>query len=192
VDQPRRYEGLYVFDFGEWTAVGYTAEEIAVLLESEAYSGGKVYKIHRASPDGSMELRGVSRQRFLAESGMFFYRGALQPARADFNALCDVGRQAPPPCRAAVQLAERSAVGGPNRFVTALIYPAECDDEVGRWLIEIDFGGGDLAEGGPSHVSNYYGEQKNILERQQLWSNRAISSRSREQVLSSVRRAVQR
>ena len=39
---PDRYEGLYVFDFGEQCAVGYTASEIAVLLESERYRNGKV------------------------------------------------------------------------------------------------------------------------------------------------------
>ena len=51
-----KYAGLYVFDFGEQAAVGYTAEEIAVLLESEKYRTGKVYRIHRALPDGTMEL----------------------------------------------------------------------------------------------------------------------------------------
>ena len=34
LSSPARYQGLYVFDFGEWTAVGYTAEEIAALLET--------------------------------------------------------------------------------------------------------------------------------------------------------------
>ena len=37
LEQPERYSGLYVFDFGQWTAVGYTADEVERLLESEAY-----------------------------------------------------------------------------------------------------------------------------------------------------------
>lgn len=192
VDEPQRYQGLYVYDFGEWTALGYTAEEIAVLLEAEAYQGGKVYKIHRASPDGRMELRGVSRERFLFESGMFFHRSGLDAARADFATLHDAGQKRRPPCRAYLQLADRSASAGASRFVTALIYPAEHDDEIGRWLLEIGFAGGDLAEGGVSHVSNYYAQEKTILDRQQLWSKHAIPSRSPEQVLASVRKAVQR
>ena len=85
VDDPQKLAGLYVYDFGEWTTVGYTAEEIAILLEHEIYRDGKVYKIHRASPDGQFELRGVSPQRFNAESGMFFHRAELDPARQDFE-----------------------------------------------------------------------------------------------------------
>jgi hypothetical protein len=192
VDEPQRYQGLYVYDFGEWTALGYTAEEIAVLLEAEAYRGGKVYKIHRAWPDGQMELRGVSRERFLLESGMFFYRTELEAARADFAALSQTGQKTRPPCRAYLQLADRSASAETSRFVTALIYPAEHEDEIGRWLLDVGFAGGDLVEGGASHVSNYYGQEKAILDRQQLWSNHAIPSRSPEQVLASVRNAVQR
>ncbi len=82
VDNPPRLCGLYVYDFGDWTAVGYTAEEIAILLDDVTCRGGTVYKIHRATPDGRMELRGVSPRRFNLESGMFFhgYRRITIPA----------------------------------------------------------------------------------------------------------------
>jgi len=191
IDQPQRLRGLYVYDFGEWTAVGYTAEEIAILLDHERYRGGKVYKIYRAWPDGRMELRGVPPERFKLESGVFFYRQQEQPARADFQALLAAARQVPPPCRAYVHLADRGAASF-QRYVTALIFPAEYDDEIGQWLLRLAFPGGDLVEGGISHVSNYYAEDKTILERQQLWSRAAIPSRSADQVLASVRQAVQR
>ncbi|MBM4025140.1 MAG: hypothetical protein FJ280_06975, partial [Planctomycetes bacterium] len=59
LEKPDRYQGLYVFDFGDHTGVGFTAEEAAELLESERYKEGKVYKIQRAFPDGRMELRAV-------------------------------------------------------------------------------------------------------------------------------------
>ena len=85
VDDPTRLRGLYVYDFGDWTAIGYTAEEIAILLDDESWRGGKIYKIHRATPDGQMELRGVSPTRFNVESGMFFCRRELDAARADFE-----------------------------------------------------------------------------------------------------------
>lgn len=188
--QPERYRGLYIFDFGEWTAVGYTAEEIAILLESEAYKGGKVYKIHRAYPDGRLEIRGVSGVKFQTECGLFFYRNAAEDAHRDFDVLSQLADDVPPPCRAFVQLADRGAVER-GRYVTALIYPAEFDDEVARWLLEAGYMGGDTVEGGVSHVTNYYGEQKALLDRRQLWS-RSVPSRSADEVLATVRLAVQR
>ncbi len=192
LEQPTRYRGLYVFDFGDWTAVGYTAEEIAVLLESEAYRSGKVYKIVRTTPDGQMELRGVSAARFQLESGMLFNRHDLDAARADFAELVRLAERGGVPCRAFVHLADRGPQEVAARYVTALIYPAEYEDEMARWLDEVRFAGGDLAEAGPSHVSDYYATEQTILQRQQLWSQPAIPSRSADEVLSTVRQAVQR
>ena len=192
LENPQRYRGLYIYDFGDWTAVGYTAEEIATLLESEAYRDGRAYKIHRALPDGQMELRGVSLDRFRLESGMLFYGRDLEASRADFESLLAAADQTPVPCRAFVHLADRGAGLGIDRFVTALVYPAESEDEIGHWLLEIDFQPSGLAEGGPSHVSNYYEDQKTVIDRKQIWSQPAIPSRSTEELLASVRQPVQR
>jgi len=192
LNQAERYRGLYAFDFGAWTAVGYTAEEIAVLLESEQYGTGKVYKIVRATPDGQMELRGVQPGRWHVESGMFFNRADLDSAEADFGELCELAAARSLPCRAFVHLADRGPAAGPTRYVTALIYPAEDEDELARWLLDANYQGGDTAEGGISHATNYHAEPKTILRRQQLWSQSAISSRSSAEVLRSVRTAVQR
>ncbi|MBP7744853.1 MAG: hypothetical protein KA383_01890 [Phycisphaerae bacterium] len=192
LNQSQRYRGLYLFDFGEWTAVGYTAEEVALLLEHEVYHHGKAYRIVRATPDGQMELKGVSPERFQLESGMFFNRDDLAAARQDFATLTHLAREQGAPCRAFVHLADRGPQVARYRYVTALIYPAEYDDDMAQWLLAAEYAGGDLAEGGVSHVSNYQAESKTILERQQLWSQPAIPSRSPEQVLSSVRQAVQR
>jgi hypothetical protein len=192
LDDASRLRGLYIYDFGEWTAVGYTAEEIAILLEQETYRGGKIYRIHRAQPNGQMELRGVSAERFGLESGMFFYRNDLEAARADYEALRIAARNTQPPCRAFLHLVDRSAEAAPRRYVVALIFPAEYESDIGRWLSAIEYAGGGLVEGGISHVGNYYQEQYTILERQQLWSHPAIPSRSPEQVLATVRQAVQR
>lgn len=192
VENAPKYQGLYVYDFGDWTAVGYTAGEIAILVESERYRGGKVYRIHRATPDGRMELQGVSANHLCVESGMFFYRRDLEAARADFESLKNAGDTNPPPCRAFVHLTDRSPAAGTTRYVTALIYAAEHESEMARWLTALAYEGGDVAEGGPSHVSNYQQETKTILDRQQLWSPQTIPSRSADQVMASVRQAVQR
>ena len=68
-----KYKGLYVVDFGDHSGVGFTAEEVAELLESEKFKDIKVYKIYRAYPDGKMELKGVPNSIFELEAGMFFY-----------------------------------------------------------------------------------------------------------------------
>ena len=63
-----KYVGLYIFDFGDHTGVGFTAQEVAELLESEKYKDSKVYKIHRAYPDGKLELKGVQPRLFQLEA----------------------------------------------------------------------------------------------------------------------------
>ena len=83
-----KYTGLYIFDFGDHTGVGFTAEEVAELLESEQYKNCKVYKIHRAYPDGKLELKGMQAQTFQLEAGMFFYSQALETSKEDFKKLC--------------------------------------------------------------------------------------------------------
>ena len=48
LQKPDSYVGLYVVDFGDNTGVGFTAQEVAELFESERYKDCKAYKIHRA------------------------------------------------------------------------------------------------------------------------------------------------
>jgi hypothetical protein len=192
VDDAQRMAGLFVFTHGEWTGVGYTAGEVAMLFESEQYRDGRAYRICRVTPDGRMELRGVDNTRFELENAMLFYRGTLADARSDFDALRGQGQRDTMPCRAFAHLADRGPDAAPHRYVTALIYPAEYDNDVASWLLRCGFEGGDVVEGGVSHVSNYYAEQNTVLAREQFWNTREIPSRSREEVLRSVGRAVQR
>jgi hypothetical protein len=190
LEQPARYQGLYVFDFGEWSAVGYTAEEIAVLLDSEAYREGKVYRIRRAAPNGQLELQGVSATRFQAEAGVFFFYQNLEACRDDFEALGQTADERRPPCRAKLQLATWNGEG--IEAAIALIYPAEFDDDIASWLTRIGFQGGDVVEGGISAVTDYYQSARQILERRQLWGESSIPARSNEELFASVRQAVQR
>jgi hypothetical protein len=192
LSEPQRYQGLYAFDFGDWTAFGYTADEIALLLESEQYAAGKVYRIHRAYPDGRFELKGVASERFKLESGMFFCCRDLEAARRDFDALCLAADRSPPPTRAFLHMAERTGAEAAARYVVALVYPAEYEEDMSHWLLAMDYAGGDLAEGGISQVAQYYEAEKTILERRQLWSAASLESRRREQVYSSVRQVAQR
>jgi hypothetical protein len=179
---------LYVFDFGDHAGVGFTAEEVAELLESEKYKDGKVYKIHRAYPDGRLELKGVLAETFQLEAGMFFYSNDLETSRKDFKALVNLAVKAAPPCRAKVHLGRYND----NEFVVALVYPAEYDAEVSSWLLDGRYKTAGVAEGGVSAVQRYYDRQAEILDRHQLFGKSESISRTGTELLASVKLAVQR
>ncbi len=187
LEKPQKYVGLYIFDFGDHCAVGYTSDEIALLLESEKCAHGKVYKIHRASPDGTMEIKGVPAETFQLEKGLIFYADNGKTANDDFQRLADMAEQTAPPCRAKLQLADY----GNGRFAVALIYPAEHDDDVSSWLIKGRYRTFGAVEGGFGAVQGYYDAQPRVLERKQLWSDKS-RCRSTEELLRDVNKAVQR
>jgi len=188
LQKPDKYVGLYIFDFGDHVGVGFTAEEVAELLESEKYRDGKVYKIHKAYPDGRLELKGVPAHTFQLEAGMFFYSGELESANKDFRQLVKLAVQNVPPCRAKVHLAKYSD----DKFVVALIYPAEYDDEVSSWLLDGEYKTAGVAEGGIEVVQSYYDYKPQILERHQLFGKSAFESRTGQELLASVKLAIQR
>jgi len=188
LEKPGKYVGLYVFDFGDHTGVGFTAEEVAELLESEKYKHCKVYKIHKAYPDGTLELKGMLAQTFQLEAGMFFYSSDLGTAKHDFKQLVNLAVESAPPCRAKVHLAKHND----NKFVTALIYPAEYDDEVSDWLLDGEYKTSGAAQGGISAVQRYYDYKPQLLDRHQLFAKPKYQSRTGEQLLASVKLAVQR
>jgi len=188
LEKPDKYVGLYVFDFGDRAGVGFTAREVAELLESERYSHGRVYKIHKAYPDGRLDLKGIPNQTFQLEAGLFFYCHDLQSARTDFERLIGVAADSAPPCRAKVHLAQYA----PDRYVVALIYPAEYDQEIGSWLLAADYKTAGPAEGGTAAVQRYYDARPKVLERHQLFAKPDFQSRTGQQLLASVKLAVQR
>jgi hypothetical protein len=188
LEKPEKYVGLYIFDFGDRAGVGFTAEEIAELLESEKYKDGKVYKIHKAYPDGRLELKGVPSEIFQFEAGMFFYSSELQTARRDFKDLVNLAVKSSPPCRAKVHLAKY----GEDKLVVALIYPAEYDSEFSSWLLDGEYRTGGAAEGGVGAVQSYYDRQPEILDRHQLFGQSEMISRTGSELLSSLKLAVQR
>lgn len=188
LQKPEKYVGLYIFDFGDHTGVGFTAEEVAELLESEKYQHGKVYKIHRAYPDGTLELKGVPAQTFQLEAGMFFYSSTLETARGDFKKLVDLAVGTAPPCRAKVHLAKYDD----DKFVVALIYPAEYDDEVSLWLSDGQYKTSGTAEGGIEAVQRYYDYKPEILDKHQLFGKSESISRTGSELLAGLKVAIQR
>jgi len=190
LDNPQRYEGLYIFDFEGQIGVGYTAREIEILLESEKYRDGKVYKIHRAYPDGRLEIKGISNQVFQAESGMFFHSRDQQQAQRDYQQLLGLAQAGEFPCRAKMHLS-RVQSQQETKYVVALIYPAEYEQDVSAWLLRTGYSGGESASGGTSEVADYYAHYER-MDSFQLWGVLDGTTRDAAQVLADVGRAVVR
>lgn len=188
VKQSDRYIGLYVVDFGDHCAVGFTAEEVAELLDSDAGGDVQVYRIHNAYPDGRLELTGVRREMFELEAGIFFYARDEQAAADDFARLCALAQKTLPPSRAKVHLSADPQGG----FVTALIYPAEQDSAFSRWLLDIGYRTQGAVEGGTSAVQRYYDNPWRILDRRQLWAQTGIDALHGQALQNAAKRAVVR
>ncbi|MGB7581788.1 MAG: hypothetical protein WBL85_05000 [Sedimentisphaerales bacterium] len=196
LQKPDSYVGLYIVDFGDGstgltaghTGVGFTAQEVAELFESEKFGHCKAYKIHKAYPDGRLELKGVQKEIFQLETGLFFFSADIDAARNDYKRLVKLGIETNLPCKAIVHLARYNE----DKFAAALIYPAEYDDEISGWLLEHQFKSAGVAEGGISAVTRYYDAKPEILERHQLWGRSSIESRTGEELLASTKIAVQR
>ena len=188
IENSENYIGLYVVDFGEYSSTGFTAQEVAELLESEKFAHCKVYKIHNAYPDGRLELKGVTAETFQLEMGMFFYENNDRTAKNDFKNLVNLAVQNAPPCRAKLHLAKYSD----DKFVTTVIYPAEYNDEISEWLTGADFKTKGPAEGGIEAVQRYYNDNPKIIDRHQLFAKTELQNRTGEELLANLKVALQR
>ena len=188
IKEANRYVGLYVVDFGDHSAVGFTADEVAELLDSEANRHVHVYQVYNAYPDGRMELKGIAREVFGMEAGIFFYARSEAAGQADFDRLCGLAEITLPPARAKIHLASDNN----NGFVTALIYPAEYDDAFSRWLQNGHYRTEGAVEAGMNAVNRYYDAAWQILDRRQIWGQKAIESLQGQALHDAARKAVVR
>ena len=199
INNPYAYVGLYVVDFGEaqggrhepkggQCAVGYTAEEVATLLESERFSDIKVFRVHRAGADGSLELQGVPTGRFQLESGMFFHCRDEAGGRRDYQVILEWNKRQGPPCRAKLQLRK----GSDGQVLLAIIYPAEYEHETGQWLAASGFRGTGPVDAGISQIESYYQSVGDILATEQLLPANSLKARDKETLLAAVGDGLQR
>lgn len=187
INEADKYTGLYVVDFGDHCGVGFTAEEIAELLESEQFTDAQVYKVHRANPDGTLELKGINKETFQLEAGVFFYASDESTARVDFERLTAWADKHLPPTRCKVHLANNG-----HSYVTALIYPAESDDAFSQWLLDGNYRTTGQVEGGTGAVKRYYDAAPKVLEREQLWPAASIEHLKGEALMEATTRAIVR
>jgi hypothetical protein len=185
---PARYTGLYIVDFGDFSSTGFTAREVAQLIESEKYKDCKVYKIHNAYPDGKLEIKGVRKEIFQLESGMFFYSYDQMSATKDYKNLLGLAVKTAPPCQSKIELSKYDD----GKYVTAYIYPAEYEDEVSRWLIEGDYKTKGPATGGIGEVTRYYDTKIETIEIHQLFAADTLQSRTGIELLGNLKVALQR
>lgn len=188
IDDAQKYVGLYVVDFGDSCSVGFTGIEVAELLESEKFPDVKVYKIHNAYPDGRMELKGVPRETFSLEMGMFFYSPNEHQAMEDYKRLTETASRLTAPARAKVEVAEYAGGG----YAVVLIYPAEYDDEFSRWLIDTDYRTAGTVEGGTGALQSYYNNRIRILKSCQLFSRDSGEDMTGQSLIEATARAVVR
>ena len=190
VENPSSYVGYYVVDFGSQVAMGYTASEVTVLLESEKYQDITVYRIVRAQPDGTMDLVAVSAERFHMENIFLFASRLDSLARKDFTDLCDLTEAHELPARAALQLAHWPGTEL-QMFGVAMIYPAEFEHEMSKYLSDHQFNGGEVVDCGPT-VLQRYRLRATVLQRAQRWGTDELKSRSVPQLLAETSRPLQR
>jgi len=183
-----KYVGLYIVDFGDHCGVGFTPEEVAELLDSVTFADIKVYKIYRAYPDGRMELKGVVSETFQLEKGLFFYASDKDTATDDYRRLVALAVAEAPPGRAKLHLAKHDD----SRYVTALIYPAEYDDQFSRWLLDAGYTTQGETIGGADAVRAYYQDAPDILDRCQLWGPFAFQHKTGDDLLAATKLAVLR
>jgi hypothetical protein len=185
---PAKYTGLYIVDFGDFSSTGFTAKEVAQLIESEKYKDCKVYKIHNAYPNGKVEFRGVQKEIFQLESGMFFYSCDQISATKDYKNLVALAVKTAPPCQSKIELSKYED----GKYAIAYIYTAEYEDEVSQWLIEGDYKPKGPAEGGTSAVGRYYDSKVETIETHQLFAAEPHQSRTGIELIGNLKVALQR
>ena len=190
VVDPHRYEGLFVFDFGSHVSVGYTAAEIKILRRSEEHVQGNAYEIYRVNENGGFELRGVLDRTLDAKEAICFLRSDPVVARRDFGWIRSMARRHALPCSAELQLARLGSFEPPE--VTALVYEALRSAAVSKWLMRNAPDLGDRVKGGAGVFASFSNAVGDRLETAQLEGGLAIESRSKDEVLATVGRPVQR
>ena len=189
LSDPVKYTGLYIFDFGEKVAVGYTAEEIEFLLAEEKYAKGTVYRIYRASSDGTLEIRGVNPLTWNASTGVIFWFTKELSAADAYDRLKTLAQKFPPPGQFELFLLHKIA----NQYPYALVirYSQELDDAIASWLLKIQYNSGDHVEGGAKLITQTIANSTQLY-REEFNADDFRKSRTRRQVLDTVNLPIQR
>ncbi len=130
--KPPVLTGRFVVKLDGTTHTGLTAHEVVELLDDNSAASPAVYRIHRVDEAGRMELVGVAPAAFDQCDGLLFRRRRIEDARADYDAVVELARRVPPPCRIDVRLS--CVEDQPLPHVVVLVFPHPCSESVGAWL----------------------------------------------------------
>lgn len=189
VSDPQRYRGLYAIDFGAWTALGFTGEEVAWLLASDEHAEALAYRVERVDGDGRMELRGVSRTSLAGSAMMLFASVDSDKAFADFQALQQAARAQPPPHAIEIALLD---LPGENPHAVSLRYALHAESLVAAWLTETGFAGGDVVTGGDRARQQVAQADAAPVATAVLAADVAFQTRSPNDILANIRNPLQR
>lgn len=140
--------GTFVVDLLGQRRSGLAAHDVSLLLETPEGREAVIYRVHRVSEDGTMELVGVSPAAFRRQECIVYLRREVRDARQDMDAIEFHAASVPPPCRVELRLARNP--GGPWSSMTAVVFPAVCADAVTHWLGRAGRSLGDENTGGTS------------------------------------------
>jgi hypothetical protein len=182
--------GLFVYDFGDHVSVGYTAEEINVLLASPEHSGGTAYRIHRVDEAARIELEAMPTGRIDRPEAMAFASAQRSVAQGDFETLRTAGEATPLPCPVELTMARLNDPHLP--FAVMLSYPAYASSLLSKWLLDISFSGGEDATGGVGALERFQAASTGTILHCELPVDPGFVSRSVKDVLATTDQPVQR
>lgn len=190
IPNPKQYEGLYIYDFGDHVSVGYTAVEIRFLRASQTHRNGTAYQIYRVSEHGGFELRGVQDASLALREALCFLRNDGAIARKDYDQIVAAAAKCPLPCNAELRLVRSYRYEPAN--LTALIYPASAGHFLASWLGQLKSPPGDQVHGGAEAFRTLESGGGLTIASCQLPSAMDVSDRTEEEVLAATDRALQR
>ncbi|MBX3395335.1 MAG: hypothetical protein KF841_08200 [Phycisphaerae bacterium] len=141
--------GRFVVRFRGATQQYLAAHEVLELLDQDAQAVQEIFRVHRAYPDGRLDLVGVAPVTFSDVDGILLLCETTLQARADYDALIAAAGRSPPPCRVEVRFAHTPHFDAPH--VVALAFSAACGEGVAQWLAAVDFDSRSRVEASPSH-----------------------------------------
>jgi hypothetical protein len=187
---PQRYAGLYAVQFAHGVAVGYTFDEVAIVLAEQAYCECPVYRIHRIDAAGRVELAGISARDLAGDECMIFASRDAAQASGDFAALRRLAAEDPLPCGVRIELIDLADLDPPH--AVCLLYTKSASTMVAEWLLRAGFGGGDQVIGGAEATGIRRAASTVPIASSVLAARIAHAPRTREQVLASVHEPLQR
>ncbi len=149
--------GRFIVELPGERRVGLSFDEAALLRETPRGREAIVYRIHRISEDGRMELIGVSDAALRRSACFAYHRNEVREARLDFDGILEHARITPPPCRIELRLLREAPPQSAS--LVALKFPEVCADAVKVWLAAIGRSLGDPSAARPIALSDFDAER---------------------------------